>query len=217
MQLRQLGSETTGATRLCPGRTPLSEEALGQRLSVPFMLTWWFMGCAAIKNPNRTFIFKVKLQKHSFIGKKSVCKRKERGNRSPCCVCPHLRPRFTKSTHKTVCQWLETKAEDALPPRHPMFTMPRTPTQLPGTCPLTPLLSPQGSRQVSSWVPVSGTCLWEEIHRSEQLRTGEGGPVEALLQGWHADHRLWATGGPTLLQRKGACALRGWHPANGEN
>lgn len=95
--------------------------------------------------------------------------------------------------------------------------MPGTPTQLPSTCPLTPLLSPQGSRQVSSWVTVSGTCLLEEIHRSEQLRTGEGGPVEALLQGRHSDHGLQATGGPMPLQRKGACALRGWHPASGEN
>lgn len=89
--------------------------------------------------------------------------------------------------------------------------------QLPGTCPLTPLLSPQVSRQVSIWVTVSGTCLREEIHRSEQLRTGEGGPVEALLQGQHSDHRLRATGGPMLLQRKGAHALTGWYPASGEN
>ena len=58
-----------------------------------------------------------------------------------------------------------------------------------GTCPLTALLSPQGSRQVPSWVTVSGTCLWEEIHRSEQPRTGEGGLVKALLQGRHSDHR----------------------------
>lgn len=89
--------------------------------------------------------------------------------------------------------------------------------QLPGTCPLTPLLSPQVSRQVSIWVTVSGTCLREEIHKSEQLRTGEGGPVEALLQGQHSDHRLRATGSPMLLQRKGAHALTGWYPASGEN
>lgn len=156
----------------------------------PFHANMMVYGVCGHKNPNRTFIFKVKLQKHSFIGKKSVCKRKQRGNRSPCSVCPHLHPRFTKSTHTTICQRLASRAEDALPPRHPVFTMPGTPTRLPGTCPLTPLLSPQGSRQVSSWVPVSGTCLWEEIHKSEQLRTGEGGPVEALLQGWHTDHRL---------------------------
>lgn len=41
--------------------------------------------------------------------------------------------------------------------------------------------------------------------------------MEALLQGQHSDHRLRATGGPMLLQRKGAHALTGWYPASGEN
>ena len=39
MQLRHLQLRAVGAARLRPGRTPLSEEALDQRLSVPFMLT----------------------------------------------------------------------------------------------------------------------------------------------------------------------------------
>ena len=39
MQVRHLQLRAMGATRLRPGRTLLSEEALNQRLSVPFMLT----------------------------------------------------------------------------------------------------------------------------------------------------------------------------------
>ena len=56
--------------------------------------------CGHKKNPNRTFRFKVKLQKHSFIGKKSVCKRKrERKQITLFCLPSHLHPRFTKLTH----------------------------------------------------------------------------------------------------------------------
>lgn len=110
-----------------------------------------------------------------------------------------------------------SRAEDALPPQHPMFTMPRTTTQLP-----VPVHSHLYSLHKAPGRSQAGSqCLGPASGRRSTEVSSSGQAREAR---W----RLFCKAGTQITdseqqatrcsyRERGAHALRGWYPASGEN